>query len=266
MTNKIFALAQKDPVSLALYTFGGAVAVYFTVLFLSAPRVATQSAGMMVTASVQIVLAAFIVIVIGMVQKPPNYAKLFTLRCTGKCLLVLSPALIMAGYTVYAFIVALNAPDAILNEYTQGQIINLALISISSAIFEEVLFRALFISVILSVWSKSSMGRLGVIVFSAVIVILLNPGGSLAVFALAAIYASAYMFSKNIVICTVVHIIINLTQRIPILVFGEDFAATPAYVSLAIVIVVCVIAMFVFAILFTVKAKPFELTFGRGKH
>ena len=128
-------------------------------------------------------------------------------------------------------------------------------------IFEEVLFRGIFMTAMLIQFGGTAKGRIFCVLLNGLVfgLIHLIGGDFLTVLftgALGVGFAAAYVYSKNLLSCMVVHALWNIAFKIPN-GFIVDVNNAGLLAASQMVTYISIGAIFLFAIILTIKSKPF---------
>ena len=136
---------------------------------------------------------------------------------------------------------------------------------ISSSIFEEALWRGVFMTAILYKWSGTVKGRLISVIISAIVFALPHSYGGMfhvfLAFILGISFSSAYLYSKNLLSIIFAHalwnIVINLSSG---LIIDLHISAELLQIIQTIQKTILFVIIQLFAIIISVKASPFQPT------
>ena len=131
---------------------------------------------------------------------------------------------------------------------------------LANGIFEEVLFRGILMTAILIQFGETVRGRIFSVVFSGIVfgLIHLYGGNFLTVLFTGLIgmgFAAAYVYSKNLLSCIIVHALWNYAMKIPNVLIA-DVNNAGLWSASQMIMYISLVAILLFAIILTIKAEP----------
>ena len=138
------------------------------------------------------------------------------------------------------------------------------LFEIGTGIFEEGLFRGIILIPMLLRWGNSAKGRLISVFISSILFGFVHFSGGVdqIIFAtyMGICFASAYVYSKNLISCMVFHALWNFTIKMPGLLNASPSVYIGAFwIFVNVVGSIIMLAMPVYAIILIIRSKPFSL-------
>jgi len=169
-------------------------------------------------------------------------------------------------------VLILSLPEATLNiENALTSLVPRAIFDIGNAVWEEVLWRGVLMTGFLVKWEYSWDERSTIkkrialmLICSAAFGLIHFGGGWLHVMfaaVLGTIFGSAYIYSRNLLACSVAHFLVNYIAHIVITMFSCDIESVLAYIGrfYIINIILGIVIIIPIAIYITIKAEPFKL-------
>ena len=209
------------------------------------------------------------IIMLGRVISQNGFKFCFSLEGFGKCMqafmAVILSMLVLA--TAYVFVTGI-APWVMDLEMTVFSFFSLVtFFEFATGIFEEVLFRGLAMTAALIKWGHTAKGRLLCVIIPGVVfglVHIVSAGNSwlmtvLLTSVLGISFGAAYVYSKNLLGCMLIHMVWNLNIKLTGNWLVVDMPLTMVTIR-NISNIIFIVLILVFAVIITVKAKPFELS------
>ena len=124
-------------------------------------------------------------------------------------------------------------------------------------IFEEVLFRGILMTAILIQFGETAKGRICCVLFSGIVFGLVHLfGGNFLTVLFTGIlgigFAAAYVYSKNLLSCIIVHALWSYIAKIPNGLFVDERLLAASQM----IMYISLVAILLFAIVLTIKAEP----------
>jgi membrane protease YdiL (CAAX protease family) len=212
----------------------------------------------------RIIFSVSVIILLGYAYSTNGFKHVFSLRGFGKGL--------FASIAIFVYMLAIILNFFLMTKMNKPSgILFIILQQIAIGLFEELLYRGLFMSGMILRWSFTILGRISMIIISGLIssffyifTVFLNGNlqGSLLnglfAFILGMAFAAIYLYSKNLLSSIFIHILYNIViQLFPKLVYGVSAGLVLNIID-KVQLVLFYIIIPLFAIIFALRAKPFK--------